>query len=53
MPRPFRSRLDAPSPFHLKLGKASDAIPLLAQELKASAVVCDMSPLRAGPLKGL
>lgn len=33
-------------PFHLKIGKASTEIPALLDELKATAVVCDMSPLR-------
>eukprot|EP00933_Yihiella_yeosuensis_P069731 TRINITY_DN7663_c2_g1_i1.p1 TRINITY_DN7663_c2_g1~~TRINITY_DN7663_c2_g1_i1.p1 ORF type:complete len:561 (+),score=122.84 TRINITY_DN7663_c2_g1_i1:28-1710(+) len=33
-------------PFHLKMGKASEAVPALCKKLGATAVVCDMSPLR-------
>eukprot|EP00435_Cladocopium_sp_Y103_P026675 s1344_g6.t1 len=33
-------------PFHLKIGKAVTEIPALLDELKATALVCDMSPLR-------
>jgi len=33
-------------PFHLRLGMAVDEVPKLCSELGATAVVCDMSPLR-------
>lgn len=33
-------------PFHLLMGKPEDNLPAFAREHRASAVVCDMSPLR-------
>ncbi|CAK0859700.1 unnamed protein product [Prorocentrum cordatum] len=37
---------DSGIPFHLHLGKAADHVPPLCERLGATAVVCDMSPLR-------